>query len=194
MYVNLVSAYAWCNVHDIIWGVKGDDRPEALPTVKLSHGVAIPDIDVHKEIDPQTGDLILHNYSDYVDTLDGLLATNIDKCQSKNLPEIRTRDMMTKQEDWYRTFRSLTVFLWITLNSFLVMTVINIPKISIFRPTESGGEGLLYVGSVLWAYAGVTGFQYVCTILYALQKFWTWVTSGFAKGRLEQLDKDKQEV
>ena len=50
-----------------------DSRPEALPSVKLSHGLAIPDIEVHKEIDPQTGDLILHNYGGYVDTLDGLL-------------------------------------------------------------------------------------------------------------------------
>lgn len=191
--VNLVSAYAWCNVHDIIWGVKGDSRPETLPSVRVSHGVEIPDVDVQKEIDPQTGDLILHNFGDYVNTLDGLLDSNLDQCQEERILEMPTRDTATKQEDMYRNFRSLTVFLWLFLNSFLVMLIINIPTFSIFRPTASGGEGLLYVGSVLWAYAGITAFQYLCTVLYALQNLWTWITTGLRRRRLVRPDKDKDE-
>lgn len=128
--------------------------------------MAIPDIEVHKEIDPQTEDLILHNYGDYVDTLDRLLETKFQRCQEKTPNEIRIRDTVTKQQDWYQTFRTVTLFLWIALNSALVMIVVNIPKVSIFRPTASGGEGLMYIGIVLWAYAA---FQYGCTILYALK-------------------------
>lgn len=162
--------------------------------MKLSHGIALPDIIVHKEIDSQTGDLILHNYGDYVDTLDGLLQTNLQRCQEKTPEEIRYRDATTKQYDWYQTFRTLTLFLWITLNSALVMIVVNIPKVSMFRPTASGGEGLLYIGIVLWAYAGVTGFQYWCTILYALNKLWTWIATRLKSSRMEQMSEGHEEV
>ncbi|KEF52076.1 uncharacterized protein A1O9_11702 [Exophiala aquamarina CBS 119918] len=194
VHVNLVSAYAWCNVHDIIWGVKGNDRPEALPIVKVNNDVVIPDTDVYKEIDPQSGDLILHNFIDHVQILDGLLEANLDECQSRTLPETRTRDISTKQADSYRTFRTLTVFLWITLNSFLVMVVINIPKLSTFRPTASGGEGLLYIGIILWAYAGLTGFQYGCTILYAMRKSWRWVLTKLMTGRLGRMNQSQGEA
>jgi len=165
----------------------------ALPSVKVRDDVNIPD-EVYKEIDPQTGDLILHNFTEYITGLDGLLETNLNMCQSKSPPEIRTRDLSTMQEDWYRTFRTLTVFLWITLNSFLVLVVTNIPKVSTFRPTADGGEGLLYVGSVLWAYAGVAGFQYLCTIVYSLRKLWSWLTSGVGRSKVGPGDKEKQDV
>lgn len=33
-FVNVLNVYAFCNLHDVTWGTKGADKPDALPAVK----------------------------------------------------------------------------------------------------------------------------------------------------------------
>lgn len=32
-FVNVLNVYAFCNLHDVSWGTKGADKPDALPAV-----------------------------------------------------------------------------------------------------------------------------------------------------------------
>lgn len=33
-FTNVLNVYAFCNLHDVTWGTKGADKPDALPAVK----------------------------------------------------------------------------------------------------------------------------------------------------------------
>ena len=177
MYINLISTYAWCNVHDITWATKASDVPGRLPSVQLD--TLIPgrtDISVRMYVDTQNGDIILHGYTEYLNELDTYFDSQRQQCEAHRSREPSNWGAAEKQEDYFRTFRTMTLLCWLGANSALVMIVVNIPSISRFTPTAEGGKGLVYVGVVLWAYAGVTGFQYCCTVLYALSKLCAWLS------------------
>lgn len=169
---------------------------EPLPSVRVESVIpGRPDIFVRKEIDPQNGDIILHGYSDYLNELDNYFESQRRQCEAQRSKVIRKRHAYEKQEEYYRMFRTATLLCWLGANSALVMVVVNTPSISRFKPTTEGGEGLIYVGVVLWAYASVAGFQYCCTVLYALSKLWRWLSSRMrAVVRSRRLRKEKEGV
>ena len=76
-------------------------------------------------------------------------------------------------EDGLKSFRTTFLLCWVALNGALVMTILNIPKVSILEVTSDGGKGYLYIGSVLWANAGVTIFQFLFTLSYSIRKYAT---------------------
>jgi len=168
---------------------------ERLPSVWVPP--VIPgraDISVRKEIDPQNGDIILHGYSDYLNELDNYFESQKRQCEAQR-PKVVRNWHAHETHDEYQMFRTATLLCWLGANSALVMAVVNTPSISRFKPTAEGGEGLIYVGVVLWAYASVAGFQYCCTVLYALSKLWGWLSSRMrAVLRSRRLRKEKEGV
>lgn len=192
MYTNLVHTYAWCNLHDFTWGWKGDDRAELLPSVRTVGGYG-NDETISKVQDRATGDLIFYGYDEYLGQLDTIFDEYRAQCEVKQHSTPTPYSGHEKYEDQIREYRTRALLLWLTLNSVVVMVVVNIPSISKFTPTADGGSGLIFVGVVLWAYAGVSLFQYGCTIMYAISMLSAFVMRHVRPAKKVQVEKQPKQ-
>ena len=145
-YINVLNIYAFCNTHDITWGTKGDDKAEKLPSAIIKPGGKV---DV--QIPQDDGDLNAQ--------YDAELA------KFKNKP-IKVKAVVTaesKQEDYYKSFRSGVVLVWIMSNFALTAVVLNIAGFEKIDVQKSGlnQNSRIYLEVILWSVAGLSLFRFI---------------------------------
>ena len=118
-----------CNLHDVSWGTKGDNAAASLGGVQVINkdgkemvSVALPS---HRKD-------INSNYDVFYQEL---------KAPEEEAPSI---DKKTKQEDYFRSFRTYTVLLWFFSNGIVIVALTNEAVYSLFfkaqLPITKGGE------------------------------------------------------
>jgi chitin synthase len=116
------NVYAFCNTHDVSWGTKGDN------SMKTDLGVVKVGSDNKVEVDIPTKDEdIDHEY----DRVLKILA-------KPRQEEKQKRDASTKQEDYYKSFRTRVVLAWLISNLGLIVGILH----------TNSGLGLSTTGSV----------------------------------------------
>ena len=119
---NSRNVYAFCNTHDVSWGTKGDN------TMKTDLGVVKVGSDNKVEVDVPTKDEdIDHEY----DRVLKILA-------KPRQEEKQKRDAQTKQEDYYKSFRTRVVLAWLISNLGLIIGILH---------TSTGLQGISVNGS-----------------------------------------------
>jgi len=95
--------------------------------------------------------------------------------------EKQKRDASTKQEDYYKSFRTRVVLVWLITNLALIVGILN-SNIGISGLSISGAEdraniyltvGMLFLlrfcaNVVLWSVAGLAAFRFVGAMLYLI--------------------------
>jgi len=144
-YINVLNIYAFCNTHDITWGTKGDDKAEKLQSVNVKPGgmvdVLIPQDD---------GDLNAQYQSE------------LKKFATKPPKEVRIQTAADKQEDYYKSFRSNVVTVWMLTNFILVAAVLNVAgfqRINTDQTTQQNST--IYLAVILWSVAGLSLFRFL---------------------------------
>lgn len=106
-YINILTIYAFCNIHDISWGTKGDND-------KSANNIAF-----ETNIQETTEGVRVFVAEEEVDNeYDGFLK-DLKKI-AINPEQKQQRDITTKKEDYYKLFRTNLVLLWMFSNSTLV--------------------------------------------------------------------------
>ncbi|KEF62728.1 chitin synthase 2 [Exophiala aquamarina CBS 119918] len=144
-YINVLNIYAFCNTHDITWGTKGDDKAEKLQSVNVKPGgmvdVLIPQDD---------GDL------------NAQYETELKKFATKPIKEVKIQTPADKQEDYYKSFRSNVVTIWMLTNFILVAAVLNVAgfqRINTDQTTQQNST--VYLAVILWSVAGLSLFRFI---------------------------------
>ncbi|KAF9431630.1 Chitin synthase, class 1 [Entomortierella beljakovae] len=143
-YVNILNVYAFCNIHDISWGTKGDT------SVATDLGVAKKTAEGGVEVDVPTDSQDINNA--YDDAISALAVKTVEVKQG--------RDEKTKQEDYYREIRTRVLLVWIMSNAFLVALVTS----TAFGNFKSNSE--LYLGIVLWSVFFLALFRFFGSVAY----------------------------
>lgn len=126
-YINVLNVYAFCNIHDISWGTKGDDTVQKdLGVARVNKDKQLVDFDM-----PINMQLIQQHYQD------ALLKLQIPINQEKeDLTEEDKRKIgEEKRKDWYALFRSTVVLAWVFTNVALVAVVLNTTGINAVENT-----------------------------------------------------------
>ena len=154
-FVNILMVYAFCNTHDVSWGTKGDNAAKAdlgaavMKTTK--DGVQTVEVDV-----PTAKEDVNEAYER---VLRELAVRPEEKHQG--------RDATTKQEDYYKSFRTRLVLSWIVTNALLVITMtLPFSNVEVFRD----GRSVNYLTFIFWSVAFLSSIRFTGSTIYLIQR------------------------
>jgi chitin synthase len=159
-YTNILNIYAFCNTHDVSWGTKGDSGVATDLGVVKAKKDATGDHTVEVEVPVEQKDI------------DNAYEEACLELTRHVEPEESHRDPKTKQEDYYRAFRTRLVLSWIISNLALVAIITNT---AIFADGLGNFEtrSSVYLGFILWSVAGLSLIRFCGSCLYLVLRIFT---------------------
>ncbi|KAI8929496.1 chitin synthase-domain-containing protein [Entophlyctis helioformis] len=116
-FTNILNVYAFCNLHDVSWGTKGDNAASSLGAAKVTKGKDGKDV-VEVEVLTDHND-INANYENFIRNL-----------RQPRPTEKAVRDQKTKQEDYFRNFRTRVVLFWMLSNAAVIILFTNFAELA----------------------------------------------------------------
>lgn len=154
-YINVLNIYAFCNIHDVSWGTKGDTGAVDLGTAKVrDDGTFDVDIPIHKE--------------------------EINKSYLNQLEKIRDPYVPPKgkgeesSEDYYAFIRSMTVLIWMFSNFAIIAVVLETGGVDQFSEnsdTLKTTRSKIFLTVILWTVAFMALFRFIGCIAYLIGRF-----------------------
>ncbi|KAG0168032.1 Chitin synthase, class 1 [Apophysomyces sp. BC1034] len=155
-YINVLNIYAFCNTHDVSWGTKGDN------SVSTELGV------VKSQKDKDGANMVeIDAPTDQKDLNEQYEEACLDLKKVVEAP-VEHRDAKTKQEDYYKSFRTRLVLSWIISNMALVAVIVNGQDLQWFGTYER--RSTIYLGFILWSVAGLAAIRFVGAVFYLIMK------------------------
>ncbi|KAF9957708.1 Chitin synthase, class 2 [Mortierella alpina] len=163
-YVNILMVYAFCNTHDVSWGTKGDNKA--------------PELGGATKVTKDGQEVIKLEKPSNRDDIDAIYQLNMQELSVRPEAQKEKRDAKTKQEDYYKMFRTRLVLTWMFSNAVLVIAM---------TATQSGGNFLRrddavvakpdksamfnpYLSMIFWSVAALSAVRFVGSTLYLIQR------------------------
>ncbi|CAM0142439.1 unnamed protein product [Umbelopsis sp. WA50703] len=158
-YTNILNVYAFCNTHDVSWGTKGDNS-------------VATDLGVVKSKKNDKGE---HTVEVSLPTeekdLNALYEEACLDLTKKVVEAPQHRDAKTKQEDYYKAFRTRLVICWIISNLALVSVITNAQLLHWFGTEDQ--RSTIYLGFILWSVAVLAAIRFTGSCLYLIMRIFT---------------------
>lgn len=149
-FVNIISIYAFANIHDVSWGTKGSDTVATDLGVVAGAGADKNQVEVAIPTEAKDID---QNYDDAVH----MLATKPPKQEKKV-------DLDQKQKDYYATVRTNVVTVWAISNAALSVAILNV---------SSNSVRVTYMGFLLYSVAALAAFRMVGSMVYLIKRLFS---------------------
>ncbi|CAO3598922.1 unnamed protein product [Absidia cylindrospora] len=154
-YINILNSFAFCNTHDVSWGTKDIDTVAIdLGVVEVKQGQATAEVAILEKKD--VGEL-------YVEACHNL--------QQKAKEERQRRDPKTKQEDYYRSFRTKLVVCWLITNLVLVALICSADNAGYLGSFDTKTN--YYMTVILWMVVLLAAVRFLGSCAYLVLKLFT---------------------
>ncbi|KAI6159686.1 glycosyltransferase family 2 protein [Pisolithus thermaeus] len=150
-YIAVLNVYAFANVHDVSWGTKGDN--------KVSTDLGVVSVGKNKnevEVAVPTAETDINAaYEDAICVL-----------STKPPKEERKVDPATKQEDYYKTFRTNVLLVWTLSNALLAAVVVSATPSPESGQVSKSVDG--YMAFILFSVVGLAFVRFIGSTTYML--------------------------
>lgn len=153
-----IQVYAFCNTHDVSWGTKGDN------SVATDLGVVKSKKNDKGE---HTVEIALPTEQKDLNELYEEACLDLTK---KVVEAPSHRDAKTKQEDYYKAFRTRLVISWIISNLALVAVICNAQLLHWFGDFTE--RSTVYLGFILWSVAVLAVIRFTGSCIYLVMSKW----------------------
>ncbi|KAG6329461.1 hypothetical protein ID866_9628 [Astraeus odoratus] len=150
-YIAVLNVYAFANVHDVSWGTKGDN--------KVSTDLGVVSVGKNKnevEVAVPTAETDIN--AAYEDAIH-VLSTKPPKAEQKV-------DASTKQEDYYKTFRTNVLLVWTLSNALLAAVVVAATPSPESGQVSASVNG--YMAFILFSVVGLAFVRFIGSTTYML--------------------------
>ncbi|KAG7196283.1 Chitin synthase, class 1 [Scheffersomyces spartinae] len=162
-YVNVLNIYAFCNIHDVSWGTKGNNsQAKDLGAAKILGEKDNELVMVAPAVDQELNDA-------YIQTLDKV----------RTPPEFEKVKVTPRHsgENYYAFLRTVTVLVWMLTNAILIVVVLQSGGLTMFTKKAStnpdgsilGGSNI-FLGVILWIVAALALFRFCGSVMYMIFK------------------------
>ncbi|KAI9193556.1 chitin synthase-domain-containing protein [Polychytrium aggregatum] len=164
-FTNILMVYAFCNLHDISWGTKGDTiTPTFVAPVIVKReedGRVVADVDLPVE----KQDINL-KYQEFMAAL-GKDNSKKNK-KTKNSKKAKTEK---EQEDYFRYFRTRVVLFWMASNLLLVSALTTPSVAQVLNISTSGSNtNNPYLTVIMWSVAILSVMRFIGSIVFLVKK------------------------
>ncbi|KAJ3310915.1 Chitin synthase, class 2 [Boothiomyces sp. JEL0838] len=149
-FVNILMVYAFCNLHDVSWGTKGDNTMVESAQIHVSKdekGRVSAKVGIPKQ------DEIDYNFSTFLDEL--------------KRPEEKNKAPSRSQDDYFKSFRTKLVLIWMVSNVLLI-AIFTTPEIEVLLGIDVNNVNIFnpFLTFYLWSIAGLSLFRFIGSIIY----------------------------
>jgi len=150
-YIGVMNVYAFCNVHDISWGTKGDNK------VSTDLGVVKTDTKTNNvEVDAPTDER----------DIDAAYDAALTVLTTKPPVEPPKHDAEQEKKDYYSSFRTQVLLAWVLSNGLLAAIVVEATGSASSKGASSTVNG--YMAFVLFSVAGLAFIRFCGSTSYLL--------------------------
>ncbi|RIA86343.1 Glycosyltransferase Family 2 protein [Glomus cerebriforme] len=177
-YVNVLNVYAFCNIHDVSWGTKGEPKKkehDEKDKVDVKEGqdatVSMPEnIDEEYEkvqdlLDPKKQEILKIQEK----------SRQEEKERNKEYTKEEIKELQKKLEEAQKEknamFRTYLVFSWMISNGILIAVITSFsPTLEVFTSEQKGN---FYFAFILWSVACLAAFRFIGSCIYLIFRLFT---------------------
>ncbi|KAG0344782.1 Chitin synthase, class 2 [Podila minutissima] len=154
-YVNILMVYAFCNTHDVSWGTKGDNK--------------IADLGGATKVTKDGKEVIKLEKPTSAEDIAAVYQLNMQELSVRPDVVKEKRDKKTKQEDYYKMFRTRLVLTWMFTNALLIIVMTANTGPSADSAPKSDAEMFNpYLSMIFWSVAALSFVRFCGTTLYLI--------------------------